>query len=504
MHRESARTMTLMQRFVPVACGLLIVLTTPRAFADDIRLKSGEWLTEVEVVTKDDTSLRVRSLDGKMRTIPLADVDKHIEKPTSGQELDEKAKALKQAKNIPELITLAKWGFERGAVIHAKKLLNEVIKMDKENEEAHTLLEHEKLGGKWLSGKAIEEYKAREEIEKKKALGWVEVGGKWMDPFAAKATKAGFTLVPEYGWRTKDEVAKIEKGMLFVDGQWYEKADKEKLDQEMRLEGGKWMTIKEADEIHRKEKSPWVVESSHFQVTAPLSLERVRIALARAESLWAPMHEFFGDAPLTPPGKRLKIIVGRDRDGYQMLHDIANPNDPRSAAYSRYMGLFYMPELKTAYTYYHSEQYLQQWIGHCAAQLFMGEIADHTKLKSPMCEALGAYFESFDADGTYAPQKKDFTTAAGFLRKARFDDTPRMELSRFDIAKKEAGFAVAGFVMHYFVTTYPEVVKEWVPAFLKKGAGHIELVTAAEKKAGNDLQAEYQEFIAKAKGKMLK
>lgn len=501
---DGRETLNMKLRFFPKAFGLFaLCLIAAPVRADDIKLKSGETLTEVEVVKKEDAAWTLKLLDGKTKKINPADIAEHVEKPTIAQEMDTKAKDLRKAKDVPGLIAVAKTGLEKGAKIQATKLLNEVLNLDKENEEAHKLLGHEKLGGKWLSGKAIDEFKAKAEGDKKKAMGWVEVGGKWVDPFTAKCMKAGLVEVEGYGYLSKDDAAKAQKGMKFVDGQWYDKADEAELAKDMRKDGGKWVSIADLNSKHKNPATPWVIESAHFEIATTKSLKVIQDVIAQVEAVWPVLKDMCGDAPVPSPGKKLRILIGAEGADYQKFGTRAQGNF--AAQYSSSTGVFYHPEDRIAFTYYFNEVYLQQWTNHGAAHAFFGGIADFNTLNTQMLAAIGAYCEAMDK-GVYTPWK---TTIDGRILAYEFVH-PQDEISKFDIsqksssAKNETSFAIVGFVMHFLMSKYPDDVRAWMPSFLKKGASGNDLFGAIKKRSGEDVEAEFKKFVADYKSKRSK
>ena len=463
----------------------LIVTLTATLRADEIKLKSGEVLSDVEVIKDDGTKLKLRLPNGRSMTVKKADVVEHVKKETSAQAFKKRAKGLGK-KDVDGMLELARWGMDAGAKRDAIKLLNKVIKQDKENEEARDLLGHKKIDGKWLYGRKLEKHLEKAEAAEMKAKGFVKVGGKWVDAFGAKAAKAGLTE-RDGRWWSKDEIARLDKGELWVEGTWYPADAKTKLDAGMRLDRGKWDTIENLNPKHKSLQSPWVLESEHFRMSAPISHRAIVAALAEVESNWEAMKSFYGDAPLIGgKAKKIGFTLCRGNEAFQARYP---GGSKRGGEYGTYVGVMYNPNQDMVYSYYHDERYLLQWSKHGAALAFLDLVHGNlSKLASPMVEALGSYFEGH-CNGKYHPQ----WTVHYHFKEHQFDH-PARELARFSVADKEKGFAQIGFVMHFLISKYPDAVKRWKPKFMK-GKGQKELMKEVEKDAGGaDLRAELRAF----------
>lgn len=476
-----------MRTSILTAVAFLLVIAGPAA-ADDIKLKSGETLTNVKVKKKTDKYWTIITLEGQRRRIKASDIAEHVEKPTIGDEIDEKAKALGR-RDTAGHFELAKYAMEQGAIRKGKKLLAKVIRLDKDHAEARAMLGHVKCDdGKWRYGRSLERYVERQEEEKKKAMGWVKVDGEYVDPLTAKRLKAGMVEY-EGRWISKSDVSKLEQGMTWVEGRWYDKDEKEKLDGGMRKdEKGKWKSIEELDKFHRSYSNPpWELESAHFIVKSHKTHRLSTLVLHHLEGLWAPLSDLCGDEPLIA-SRDDKIIVNILKD--QPAHAASlneHGGDDRVSYYSSRQGGHYSSQTGQICVYYYSEEYLMQWVLHCAGNAFVAKIAGYGRCSSNIYEAVGSYAQGF-AHGKYTLW--DTMMSHGFVNHEL--ESFHKLVDEFDISRPvpseviEAAIARLGFAVHFLVTEHPDVIKPFMRRYLAGEASHRDLLKELEAKAGGD------------------
>ena len=484
-------------------CSCLAIISIALVFsvrlsADDITLKSGEKIENVKVLKKTEKYWRIELVDGNKKRIAPGDVATHVAKATVGDELTAKTKKLGR-RDLAGYLALAKEAQSVGATRHAKKLFNKVVKLDKNHTEARAALGFE-LGDdlKWRSGKALEKFN-RGKVEKKlKAQGWVKRNGQFVPPYDAKCIDAGL-VKHESAWHSKSDVKKLKAGMFFLEGNWYEKSDRLRLDNGERMVEGQWATIADLDKTGRQPDSPWVVESEHFVVQAPLSHRTIMVLIKQLEANWEPMFALFGDGPvIASRDDKIKIQLHKNVTDYRAVspdHTVAG-ND-RVSLYSSTQGAFYSPRTKTVLGYYHSPDYLCQWIQHSTTHAFLDRLTHEKGLQSNMFEAIGAYFQCM-FEGKFQPYNAIWSN--GLLDwKA---DSPRKVLNKFVLdhhgktAKQvEGDFGRIGFAFHYLLTKHPTIVKDWMRNYIKGSAAQIELVEAIEEAAGGDATEEFNAFL---------
>ena len=463
---------------------ILLVLfgLTGQLFADDIKLKSGKVLKDVEVLKDDGEKLRIRHMDGRSARIVKADIAEHIKKETPAQILRKKEKALGK-KDYAGMLELGRWGMEQGAKRDAIKLLNKVIKKQKNNEEARALLGHELVDGKWMYGKKLERYLEKKRSAELEARGWVKVKGEWVEPFAAKNLSKG--LIERDGeWYSKAEIKRLDKGEFYLEGQWYAAGDKARLDAGERRHEDEWKKVSDLNQLHRNPDDPWNLMTRNVRLIAMVNHRALSATLAHCEETYRGLRELFNDGPVTAasPNDRMTVLIVKDLESYRSANDFASDSQ-RGSSYSSATGVFYAPSRGQAFSFYHSEEFLRMWTQEGIAHAFMGALGEYDKLASPMVEAIGAYFAGYNK-GKFQP----VGAMGSKVKKINSLENPSRELRRFDFSEGEDGFARIGFVFHYLMKTYPEEVKAWVPGFLHKGWGRRELFEMIEKSGATEEQ----------------
>lgn len=465
---------------------LLMTSLTPAVHADELKLKSGEVLTNVKVIKDYDDRLIVKLLSGKRRTIKKADIAEHIKKPTLGDIFTERLDKIGK-KDTEGMMELAKWGLDNGVKKDAIKLLNKVLRKDRKNEKVRHLLGHKKVNGKWLSGSALKRAVAKALAAEMKAKGWLldKKTGEYVDPYTAKCRAAG--LIKHDGvWRTEKAVRELKKGNLFLEGVWYTPEEKKKYDQDMRRVGDEWKELSDLNRQHRSPADPWILEGDHFVIIGTVNHDALTSALKQMEEIWEPLVNFFGDAPLTAKIEdKPKVMVMKNLESYKLSG--SKTQGQREAAYSSNCGFFYSKESGKTITYYHDESHLREWCRAGAAHAFMAAIVDVERLKSPMLDAIGSYFGSH-MSGKYYPQWSIFW----YLKTVSFQ-SPRKAFADFKYEDREGGFAGIGYAIHFLIEEYPAQVRAWIPQFLRRGASFGTLLDAIEKEAGNDLKKDLRE-----------
>ena len=480
--RRRPRRSRLHRIVVATAAIFASTLSFAPVFADDIVMKDGTKYLDVDVVRKKGDKWTLETVEGRSRRIKASEIATHEVKTSTRSEFETRLATLEK-KDLPGMIALAKWALDRNARAMATKLLGKVIRIDRHNTEARKLLGHELVDGKWLKGRALEKYKAKQEAERYRARGFVQVKGEWVDPFTAKCLKAGLELHDDE-WRTPDTIARMKKGLIRADdGRWYNAEEQKKLAQGMRKVGKKWKSITKLNEKRRESNGddPWVLQSDHFIVAGLLSHAVLKKTLDDIESMWKPMLELFGDAPVAVlPKNKLRVVFVKDIDAYRGVSN--SVRNERAAHTSSNHGVFLNPRDNTAYTYYFDTTFRGQWSRHGACHAFLAGLDSWEDLRSPMVEAFGAYFESFRG-GKYKPGDVE-------LRQLLADGVklgkPRSEFSRFDVTDREKAYYRLGFVMHYMLEKHRDAVDDWMPGFIRGESNYHQLMDVVEAQAQKD------------------
>ncbi|MHC4914582.1 MAG: tetratricopeptide repeat protein [Planctomycetota bacterium] len=152
----------------PLLAAALIAGHLGAARADTVYLKNGSKFEGKITVEGDEVIVRLEN--GSRLPFPKDRVVRIERGPAPWEQYAEKAAAVKPGDAAGHL-ELAKWCRAKNLLKRARKHIDEVLKAEPDNAEAHGMLGHEKVGGKWMS---------REDALK--AKGYVQVDGKWLSP----------------------------------------------------------------------------------------------------------------------------------------------------------------------------------------------------------------------------------------------------------------------------------------------------------------------------------
>jgi len=158
-----------------------------------------------------------------------------------------------------------------------------------------------------------------------KGLGEVEVGGKWLRPFAVSRYRKGLVWDDRWGWIPRQEKMRTR----YDDGEAYDHATK------------KWGKLSDLNERHADGRNPWKIESEHFLLISTADLERNVKLITRLEAFFLgafrQFDRFFGGRQgtalifgMSKNTKRLKVYFYRDRDQFFKL---AKPGEEWVAGY---------------------------------------------------------------------------------------------------------------------------------------------------------------------------
>lgn len=469
----------------------LFVLAASVLYADDIKLKNGDVLKDVEVTKKTEKTWKLLLLDGNRKSIKATDVVSHIEKPTPRVEFKERLGKVGR-KDLKGMIELGRWGLETGITKDAKKLLVKARKLDKNNEEVNALLGYKRGDdGKWRSGRSLEAYEKKKRDAELKARGWVKVKGEYVSPAMAQRLNAG--LVEHEGrWVTKDDKKKLEKGLQWFANDWYSGDELKRVEEKKELrEGGKWVSIDDLNEKHREEVDPWILQSEHFVLMSNGKYKSAMKLLKQAELLWGPVTKTLGDEPACwNRATRISIFLATTQAKYaEACNKAVDRPDQRMNAYKQNIGGICVPD-QGVFTYWYNLDYSAQWIRHGGSQAILDRLYGYNRLKSNGYEALGAYFEGFTGGDRYhwtsimhghvlewLKQKPDPIAALNGIE---------VKMQPVSARAVEFMFVKAGYTMHWIIENHRPVFDAWLKTFVMGKSRHTELIAAVTEAAGGE------------------
>ncbi len=465
---------------------------------DEIKLKSGETITNCKVKKKKKGRWTVILLDGSRRIIKESNVASHVEKPTLGDSFDERIKKAGK-KDKEAFLAIGREAMAAGAKLQAVKALKKVTRLDKNNEEAHELLGDEKCAdGKWRNGRALVKYKTKKKEDDLKARGWKKVKGKWVDPLTAANLKAG--LVQYKGkWYTKDHAGKLKSGKIYNYGSWYEASDQEKLEKGLVRYKGKWLKEREANAQVRENGDAWSLVGDHFIVIGAQGRKNLIICLQHLDDTWEAMASLYGGAPSTAKKEdKIVVYVAKNANGYGVLFG-QNGGDDRCSYFSSAGGGAYCSRTGVVVTYYYNLGYLVQWTQAAGACAFQAKLLGYDNCPSNFYDAFACYIQGF-SNGRYTGYNE--MSFNGFRGWSAPGD-PLTLFADYDLSVKlkngaanETRFNRLGFVLHYLKQKHPKVLETWISMVRAKKGDTKSLVKKARAMLKDvDLAKEFATFV---------
>jgi hypothetical protein len=365
-----------------------------------------------------------------------------------------------------------------------------------------------------LAGKAIDAHRlalafelirqtVRENPDHAKAraiLGFENVGGRWITPYAARRIAAGQVFDERFGWIPSSEVQRYEKGE--------------------RKSAGKWITAAEDARQHASLKTGWRIETEHYVVTTDHSLEAgaaLAQKLERLNDIWRQVFLTF----YIPKGEELakryqgvtlplhdvkqhKVVLFRNRDEYNAA---LKPSQPMIGVTVGY----YWFDNQTAYFFVGDEANDATLYHEATHQLFqeVRKAAPNLGRKNNfwVVEAIACYMESLiDHKGYYTLGGADEGRMPAALHRVLDDGfyVPLVEMtamSRDDLQhdsrlpklySESAG--LANFFMHDHGDRYRQPLIEYLIAVYTNKADDRTLAQLAG--ASYDrLDREYREYM---------
>ncbi len=331
------------------------------------------------------------------------------------------------------------------------------------------------------------------------AMGYVEHQERWQTPYAARMIDQGKVWHPEFGWITKDDLAR------YVGGE--------------RPVGARWLAVDNAQQQRARIDRGWRVQTEHYDVrTNDRLVAGVQLAtqLEHLQQVWTQVfagyamrpaevrHRFATPGRSVRPTKRHRVVYYRTREEYnQALRS-------RQSNIEITLGIYFDRE-QTAYFFAGNDQHSGTLYHEATHQLFQEtrRAARHVGQRDNfwIVEGIAAYFESLSAsDGYYTlggmdagrvPKARERVLDGGFyLPLARLVEMGKGDLQRHPAIAKiyTQAAGTATFLMHYDGGRYREALVKYLQAVY---SGKAEPATLARLTGANyaELDQQYRQYL---------
>lgn len=245
--------------------------------------------------------------------------------PLSAQSLAQLKKELKAKEDaaksdVTALVECAAWAKEKGMVSDMRRILQSVLKADKDNAPANEMLGFVKWEGEWVTKAKADSLRKKKTEEEMKAKGFVLVGDVWVAKEEVDDAKKGVF------WHDGEKVTKTEKAAFSegkvrhpVTGEFIAPEDAEKAGQgQFPIGDGKWGDESAADKFHADVRTPWLFRTGSATVVSNRPLAEIKgFALEIDSSISDVSRIFTGMMPT--PAHRPFILIARDTEHYREL-----------------------------------------------------------------------------------------------------------------------------------------------------------------------------------------
>ena len=488
------------KRILPVLCVGVLIAATSSVFADDVKLKNGKVLTDVNVIKETKTYYKFRQLNGDVIRYNKDAVLEVIKKPTFWDEFKKRKKTLKK-KDATGLFQLAVWAKQNGLKKDWRPTLKLVLKINKNHEEANRAMGNVLLEGKWVSAKDAQRLRQRALEADYKARGWKRKGGKFVSPAEFSRHEGGW-VEHDGHWVDKKLFARIRSNKLkWFEGRWVGPKSLKKMRSGLRLLENRWLPIEDLNDMHSSMENPWVIRFNQVEIRGTSYHPKVVLAAKIANSVYKELIHVFGEEADTY-GKNgpLRIYLNKSGETYNEFSKSLPQTDWESYNSSSFGAWFSSQHAKggAGVTYYHDEEYLRAWIGYTTAMAYLARLTHSGQLETSLAIALASYGASFHG-GKFAPAAAFF---GRYLRAVKYIDNPQNAASGYldglvflSASTIENRIARAGLLMHFYQQKNPDAFAKQVSRFLS-GSGTAESLVKECRGATKDeeLDREFRVF----------
>ncbi|MFO1054171.1 MAG: hypothetical protein U1F36_18290 [Planctomycetota bacterium] len=246
--------------------------------------------------------------------------------PLTAQTLAQLKKELKDketaAKSEPAaMVEVAAWAKDKGLVRDSQRILQAVLKIDKDNEAANDMLGFVKWQGEWVTKQKADALRKKAVEDEMKAKGFVNVDEVWVSKEEVADAKKG-VFMHEGERVTKTEKMAFNEGKVRhpVTGEFIAPDDLAKANQGLFPVGnGKWVDEAEADKFHSAPNSPWVFRTLYATVLCNQPLAKLK------SDIGPDLDAAINDASRVLPGMmpspvhRPLVLIAGDSDQFKQL-----------------------------------------------------------------------------------------------------------------------------------------------------------------------------------------
>ena len=222
------------------------------------------------------------------------------------------------------------WCKETSRTAESARVLEKIVEVAPDHEEARNALGHQRYDGQWFeSYTALAKYK-RDEERRMTAKGLARHGDRWVPQADLPYVRMSWVKDENGGWVSPHELARrTEEAKLAAEGWqqqylvWVSPAEFDKWREGLWKCGDEWLTLEEANRFHAELGAWWRIPTEHFIVNSTCDQPVASSAAGEAERAYAILRRVFG----TAPSGRIEVTTLRSLEQYNAF---ANGDPARS------------------------------------------------------------------------------------------------------------------------------------------------------------------------------
>jgi hypothetical protein len=281
--------------------------------------------------------------------------------------------------------------------------------------------------------------------------------GKDKDSGNAKKPEPKVDLVEVDGeWYTKDEKAKLDKGWKRLDFDWIAPEEAPNIEKGLFKVNKAWVTEAQADEYHSKEGQPWEIPTKHFRVVSGVPRKQLLELAKHAEETWDLLGRTMGAEPKMEPRKRFKLVIFDSVDaGNQFASQAQSDSAHHTSVFPGYVADW--DEDKPAVAVFDGEKgkslgLTPNYTAHAVAHKYLEEvIPDVEKAPEWLIEGLAGFSDRYCAPYLKKWAIENLVRRGGIPKLDKF--AKRFALSADDPDASQTKIHAAALIIAYYAST---------------------------------------------------
>ena len=222
------------------------------------------------------------------------------------EELDKKIAAA--GDDVDELWKIRLWLIEQERTSESRQVLERILEIDPNHEDAHKALSHHFYDGKWFTSYAELSAYRREEEKRMKEQGLVRFRDGWAPEADVPFLKLGWEKQDDGEWISKarlerlaDDAQKEAEGWVRQGLTWISPDEAENIQAGLFKCGDKWLSKDEANAYHSEIGQWWEYPTQHFVALSTLDDTSTTWVGYWAENAYGDLVRIFGVEPEERP-----------------------------------------------------------------------------------------------------------------------------------------------------------------------------------------------------------